>query len=299
MVHYLVDLFCGIGGVSFGFQKKGFTVIGCADNWDKALSIHAKHMKECQHILLDLGTNKSKQAIINLIPRMKVGDTLHVHASPPCQNLSVINKRRNVDMGLELTIWTLKFLWELDDTFKKLNKNKFTWTMEQVPNKQLLSILSRSKVPIFYDVFTMTDYGVPQLRKRLIISNVLDLDKRMTTKSFGSLNKYLDIPLNAKYIAAPAYSKAKLKAGSSFVSLKLISDEMIPFTVLSKPAIYLDKNKNIIRPLSMEENLKLQGFPKTYFKNATNEVPQSSLRTMVGNSVPVGFSTTIASAILD
>lgn len=35
----VVDIFCGCGGLSLGFQKAGFNVVRAFDNWDKAVDI--------------------------------------------------------------------------------------------------------------------------------------------------------------------------------------------------------------------------------------------------------------------
>jgi DNA (cytosine-5)-methyltransferase 1 len=297
MVNYLVDLYCGIGGVSYGFQKAGFRVFSCVDSWEKALQIHGKHV-DCEHLQLKLGTDESKEIILENLPKLGKEDTLHVHASPPCQNLSTINKKRNLSQGLDLTIWTLQFLIELDLHYRSLKRNVFTWTIEQVPSQHFLTLLSDFDIDVFFKVFTMTDYGVPQARKRLILSNVPNLDNLMKKRKTSALHRYLDIPSNAKYLAAPTYSKSKLIAGSSFVRLKEINDDMVPFTVVSQPALFLNRTKDIIRPLTMQENLKLQGFPASYV-NVANGVSTQDLRTMVGNSVPVEFSKAIAKGVLE
>ena len=36
----VVDLFCGCGGLSLGFQKAGFNIIAAYDNWDAALNVY-------------------------------------------------------------------------------------------------------------------------------------------------------------------------------------------------------------------------------------------------------------------
>ena len=91
MVKYLIDLFCGIGGVSYGFSKNGYRVHMAVDSWDDALEVHKKHNPDTLHLLMKLGTTKAKKTIIELLPRLKRGDRLHIHASPPCQNLSMMN----------------------------------------------------------------------------------------------------------------------------------------------------------------------------------------------------------------
>ena len=35
----VVDLFCGCGGLSLGFEKAGFDVVAAFDKWDAALNV--------------------------------------------------------------------------------------------------------------------------------------------------------------------------------------------------------------------------------------------------------------------
>ena len=35
-----VDLFCGCGGMSLGFQNAGFQLLAAYDNWDAAINIY-------------------------------------------------------------------------------------------------------------------------------------------------------------------------------------------------------------------------------------------------------------------
>ena len=34
-----IDLFCGCGGMSLGFQNAGFNIIAAYDNWDPAVKV--------------------------------------------------------------------------------------------------------------------------------------------------------------------------------------------------------------------------------------------------------------------
>ena len=36
----VVDLFCGCGGLSLGFQNAGYDIVAANDNWDEAIKIY-------------------------------------------------------------------------------------------------------------------------------------------------------------------------------------------------------------------------------------------------------------------
>ena len=38
-----IDLFCGCGGMSLGFQNAGFNIIAAYDNWDPAVKVYKKN----------------------------------------------------------------------------------------------------------------------------------------------------------------------------------------------------------------------------------------------------------------
>jgi len=41
----VVDLFCGCGGLSLGFQKAGFKILAAFDNWDDAIAVYHTNFK--------------------------------------------------------------------------------------------------------------------------------------------------------------------------------------------------------------------------------------------------------------
>ena len=48
-----IDLFCGCGGLSLGFQNAGFTILRAFDIWDKAINnynLNFSHPAELQDI---------------------------------------------------------------------------------------------------------------------------------------------------------------------------------------------------------------------------------------------------------
>ena len=77
----IVDLFCGCGGLSLGFQNAGFKIVAAYDKWQAALSVYQKNFEhECK--MLDLSNIKDSVAEIeSKHPDMIIG-------GPPCQDFS-------------------------------------------------------------------------------------------------------------------------------------------------------------------------------------------------------------------
>ena len=41
----VIDLFCGCGGMSLGFQNAGFDIVAAYDNWKPAIDIYQKNFQ--------------------------------------------------------------------------------------------------------------------------------------------------------------------------------------------------------------------------------------------------------------
>ena len=102
------------------------------------------------------------------LPLPTVGP-LHIHGSPPCTDLSIMNQKRDHDArahGTELITWFLKFAMDSRAT---------SWTMEQVATPIVRATLDKLRSPkspyrnrFAYAVVNLSKLGVPQFRKRLI-----------------------------------------------------------------------------------------------------------------------------------
>lgn len=160
-----IDLFCGCGGLSLGFEKAGFNVLLGIDAWQDAITTFNYNHKNSKGICADLSTLNPEE-----IEKELNGKTVDlIIGGPPCQGFSVAGKRI------------------VDDERNKLYKNfvRFVeyykpkaFMMENVPN--ILSIgegivkdsivkdFSDLGYKVVYRILTASDYGVPQNRRRAV-----------------------------------------------------------------------------------------------------------------------------------
>lgn len=158
-----IDLFCGCGGLSLGFEKAGFNILLGIDAWEDAITTFNYNHKNSKGLCADLSTLNPKDIVSQLD-----GKSVDVIiGGPPCQGFSVAGKRI------------------VDDERNKLYKNfvRFVeffkpkaFMMENVPN--ILSIgggivrdaivkdFSDLGYKVVYKILTASDYGVPQNRRR-------------------------------------------------------------------------------------------------------------------------------------
>lgn len=161
----LIDLFCGCGGFSLGFERAGFEVLLGIDIWADALKTFAFNHRGSKTLLADLSLihPSDTRSILD-------GETVDIIiGGPPCQGFSVAGKRI------------------VDDIRNKLYKNFVNFVahfkpkafvMENVPNiltigggairEAILEDFAALGYTTEYKIMTASDYGIPQNRRRAI-----------------------------------------------------------------------------------------------------------------------------------
>lgn len=76
-----VDLFCGCGGMSLGFEAAGFNVVAGIDNWKAAIRVYEKNFTHpiIERDLMDV--EEAAELIAGYTPDLIIG-------GPPCQDFS-------------------------------------------------------------------------------------------------------------------------------------------------------------------------------------------------------------------
>lgn len=85
----VIDLFCGCGGFSLGFEKAGFNVILGIDVWKDALSTFRHNHQNSKVLEADLSVLVPEN-IKPLIENKKIDVII---GGPPCQGFSIAGKR--------------------------------------------------------------------------------------------------------------------------------------------------------------------------------------------------------------
>lgn len=158
-----LDLFCGAGGLSRGFESAGYNVLAGIDFWKDALVSYAANHKHSQAIQADMKTLDPKE-VMSMIG-CKTVDV--ICGGPPCQGFSIAGKRIVEDERNTLYKSFVKFVASFSPK---------AFVMENVPN--ILSIgegavrdailldFKRLGYTVAYQILNAADYGVPQARRR-------------------------------------------------------------------------------------------------------------------------------------
>lgn len=162
----VIDLFCGAGGFSKGFEQAGFNIRFGVDFWKDAVVTYKHNFPNAVAMNRDI-TNITGKDILTATG-MSCDDVDVIIGGPPCQGFSVSGKRLLDD---ERNILYKSFV----EIVGELNPKLFV--MENVPglvrlfNGRVAEQVKADFTAIGYEVkmqiLSSDEYGVPQHRKRV------------------------------------------------------------------------------------------------------------------------------------
>jgi DNA (cytosine-5)-methyltransferase 1 len=164
----LVDLFCGCGGLAWGFEEQGFTVLLGADVKSVALGTFARNFPQAIAMNEDLSRYSPRRLMEDL--GLKSGELDCLVGGPPCQGFSknVPARHRFLDDPKnQLVLTFLEFVKVFKPKVLLLeNVAEMVNAYEQVYTSEALGLLERLGYEAGSTRLLATDYGVPQLRRR-------------------------------------------------------------------------------------------------------------------------------------
>ncbi len=160
-----IDLFCGCGGLSYGFEQAGVNILLGIDNDDMALRVFEKNHKNARSICGDI-----TQITYNDIKKITGSQTIDmIIGGPPCQGMSLSGPRKFDDPRNKLYLSYIRLVGEIGPQ---------AFVIENVPGLVSLfggqikdNIIRKFKemgYTVTYKILCAADYGVPQNRKRVI-----------------------------------------------------------------------------------------------------------------------------------
>jgi len=180
----VIDVFCGAGGLSLGFELAGFNALLGIDSDEKCVKTYSLNLSG-RGVVKDV---RKIRDISKFVEKHADSDRIDVViGGPPCQTFSITGRIKLRSLGINpekdprngLWKWFLKFVKELRPLF---------FVMENVPAMASIKYNGVS-LPnhITYEarklgyhaewrILNAADYGVPQIRKRLfIVGNKLEI----------------------------------------------------------------------------------------------------------------------------
>ena len=170
--HFL-DLFCGIGGLSLGLQQAGLCPVGGIDVWGEALATFRHNHPGVRTLEADI--TRVTRSLIEAELGVAAGDIDLVVGGPPCQGFSTVGKRDAADprnllwQGFHRVVAAVRPAYVVIENVEGLNVMQKGGVRDGIL-AEFNGIGYRMKAGLL----RAADFGVPQLRKRMVFLGWLD-----------------------------------------------------------------------------------------------------------------------------
>lgn len=165
----VLDLFCGCGGISYGFEMAGFDIIGGIDFNKDATDTFKKNFPKAIVQCADISTI-SDSSIKELFSGVDV-----IIGGPPCQGFSTANRHQKEidDPRNKLFFQYIRFVTILKPKVILIENVRGILTRDNgYAKERITELLKEQNYELNMQVLDASDYGVPQKRKRAIMIGI-------------------------------------------------------------------------------------------------------------------------------
>ncbi len=182
----LVDLFCGVGGLSLGSSRAGFSVHGAFDVDPEAIHAHSRNFPGTVHFNTDVAGVKGRSLKRQL--NLKGNSLDGIVGGPPCQGFSSIGRRDQADARNELFVEFFRVVSEamprffLAENVPGIMRESYRETRERA-----FSLVERKYSILPPMEFAANEYGVATTRNRVFFFGYLqDRMEPLTSDCFSA-----------------------------------------------------------------------------------------------------------------
>lgn len=305
----VVDIFCGAGGLTYGFKQAGFNTILGIDADPVAIETFKINNGESAALCMDIRKVTKEQ--INAILNNKKVDV--VIGGPPCQGFSMAGKRNQTDPRNSLFREFLRMVSYIKPKIFVIENVPGLISMQTQEKRRVIDIIETEAKSlgyhISYKVLNSADFGVPQKRRRIFIVGSIDQKLEINPKikkQNAPVKKVLspreEVP--EKYFYSKKMIRGFLRREKINSSLgrgfrwQFLDPEKPSYTI---PARYWKDGSNAlikysdkaIRMLTPRECALIQSFPRGY--NFIGS--EKNVYTQIGNAVPPQLAKAVAKEI--
>jgi len=185
----VIDLFCGAGGLSEGFEDAGFNIVA-GNDVDKNM---VASFKLNHPIAKAVSGDISKIDVIDLLNEInKTKEEIFlVIGGPPCQGFSTVGNRKEDDPRNKLFYEFVRFVREIKPKMFVMENVPGILTME---NGKVKETIKKEFEDLGYKVniqiLNAEEFGVPQKRRRVFfVGNLFEKDFKFPKPEFDGINK--------------------------------------------------------------------------------------------------------------
>jgi DNA (cytosine-5)-methyltransferase 1 len=161
MPETFVDLFAGAGGLSWGLQQAGMQCLLASDHWEDALVTYQHNMPDHPVISADI-SNLSVARLARLLPEKPDW----IVGGPPCQGYSTVGKRNRSDPRNVLFLEFRKLVAGIKP--KGFLIENVLGLKDMSFEQEVAESFKELGYRVRFMVLTSAEYGVPQLRRRVV-----------------------------------------------------------------------------------------------------------------------------------
>lgn len=162
----LLDLFCGAGGLSLGFEKAGYQVIKAIDVDPHAVNTYNYNREDKVAEILDVA--KVDESFIKELGRVD-----GIIGGPPCQGFSTAGQRIVDDNRNKLYREYFRILEQIKPKFFMIeNVTGILNFCKGLVKEDIIRRANALGYEIFYQTVDTSEYGIPQIRKRVIFVGI-------------------------------------------------------------------------------------------------------------------------------
>ncbi len=166
----VIDLFCGAGGLSYGFERAGFNVLLGIDNDAKALETFERNHTGTKSICGNITEITYKDHIAPLLDGKKIDVII---GGPPCQGFSLSGPRNFNDPRNKLYLSYIRLVEEIQPkAFVIENVPGLVGLFNGEVKDNIIKTFAEMGYEVKYRILCAADYGVPQNRKRVVFVGV-------------------------------------------------------------------------------------------------------------------------------
>lgn len=271
MKNKIIDLFCGCGGLSSGFEQAGFEVAVAVDIWEDAIKTYNHNNKSNVALCKDLKTITCDE----LLEFNKNNDIVGVIGGPPCQGFSTVGTRDVNDARNQLYLEYYRVVKTINPEFFVIENVKGLTTLNAGKFKDdIIQRFSDLGYNIEYKILNAADYGVPQNRHRVFFVGVknkefnfpIAKDYKVTTLEALSDLSSLDPAVTPAYISKPCNDYQKLMRGANS---QVLNHDETKHTEQTKEIISMIKDGGAISDLP-EEYWNVRKYNKAFQRMHSN-----------------------------
>lgn len=165
----VIDLFCGVGGLSYGFARDdNFEIVAANEilpNMARAYSLNHPAVKVYVEDVKDFGAKKIEEDL-----NIKTTEIDIIVGGPPCQAYSTIGKRLANDSRGKLFQEYYRVLKEFNPKFFLFENVKGLLSVQGGELlKTIISLFESLGYKVQRKLLNAADYGAPQIRERVVI----------------------------------------------------------------------------------------------------------------------------------